>query len=97
MVQEVDADQLETLCKKQLLIGSKDLELARKIIIQNGFSNPVSQNGIMHLDDLEAIEHPEDIATIMVNAGCPPNMLKVDEENLESYFLRTIEMNGGVK
>jgi hypothetical protein len=33
----------------------------------------------------------------MVNAGCPPSLLKVDEENLESYFLRTIEMNGGIK
>jgi ABC-2 type transport system ATP-binding protein len=97
MIQEIDADQLENLCKKQLLIGAKDMELARKIILQNGYSNPSMQNGIMHLDDNKAIEHPEQIATIMVNAGCPPGLLKVDEENLESYFLRTIEINGGVK
>ncbi|HAN19569.1 MAG: bacitracin ABC transporter ATP-binding protein [Bacteroidetes bacterium GWC2_33_15] len=97
MVQEFDADQLDILCKKQLLIGARDLELAGKIILQNGFSNPVAQNGIIHLDDSRAIEHPEQIATILVNAGCPPSLLKVDEENLESYFLRTIEMNGGIK
>jgi ABC-2 type transport system ATP-binding protein len=97
MVQEIDADQLENLCKKQLLIGAKDMDLARKIILQNGFSNPVAQKGIIYLDDTRAIQHPEQIATIMVNAGCPPGLLKVDEENLESYFLRTIEMNGGVK
>ncbi|OFX89958.1 MAG: bacitracin ABC transporter ATP-binding protein [Bacteroidetes bacterium GWF2_33_16] len=97
MVQEIDANKLDVLCKKQLLIVSKDMELARKIILQNGFSNPIAQNGIMHLDDRKAIENPEQIATILVNAGCPPSLLKVDEENLESYFLRTIEMNGGIK
>ena len=80
-----------------MLIGAKDLELARKIILQNGYSNPVDQNGIIHLDDTRAIEHPEQIAIILVNAGCQLTLLKVDEENLESYFLRTIEMNGGTK
>ena len=97
MVQEIDANKLDVLCKKQLLIGAKDLELARKIILQNGYSNPVDQNGIIHLDDTRAIEHPEQIAIILVNAGCQLTLLKVDEENLESYFLRTIEMNGGTK
>ncbi|MCK7528826.1 MAG: hypothetical protein MZV64_70375 [Ignavibacteriales bacterium] len=50
--------------------------MARKIILQNGYSNSAAQNGIIHINDSRAIEYPEDIATIMVNAGCPPTMLK---------------------
>jgi len=33
----------------------------------------------------------------MVNSGCPPTLLKVEEEDLESYFLRTIGVEGGIK
>jgi ABC-2 type transport system ATP-binding protein len=45
----------------------------------------------------EAIDKPDNIATLLVNAGCPPTLLKVEEEDLESYFLRTIGMKGGLK
>ena len=40
------------------------------------------------LDDEHAIERPDDIAHILVNAGAPPTHLAVEQENLEDYFLR---------
>ena len=52
---------------------------------------------MIEIKDEEAIRKPDVIATIMVNAGCSPTLLRVEEEDLESYFLRTIGMNGGVK
>jgi ABC-2 type transport system ATP-binding protein len=45
----------------------------------------------------EAIKRPDTIATLMVHSGCPPTLLKVEDEDLESYFLRTIGMKGGVR
>jgi len=45
------------------------------------------------IDDAKAMMNPENIASLLVNAGCPPVMLKVDEEDLESYFLRVIGSN----
>jgi ABC-2 type transport system ATP-binding protein len=43
--------------------------------------------------DEKAINHPEHIATILVQAGLPPTLLKVEEEDFESYFLRIIGVN----
>ena len=42
----------------------------------------------------KAINNPENIATLLVESGIPPSLLKVEIEDLESYFLRTIEMKG---
>jgi hypothetical protein len=43
------------------------------------------------------VECPEDIATLLVHAGCPPKSLAVEKEDLEHYFLRILnEYNGGI-
>ena len=43
----------------------------------------------------EALTAPDTIASILAQSGCPPLLLKVEEEDLESYFLRTIGLKGG--
>ena len=42
----------------------------------------------MILKDAHAIEHSDDLARILVNAGVPPTRLAVEQENLEDHFLR---------
>ena len=37
-----------------------------------------------------AVEHPETVATALVEAGEPPTRLTVSEEDLETYFLRLV-------
>ena len=97
LILEVNANQLEKLCRKKLLINANDSISARSILEKNGYTVCETKDGIFEIKDEMAIRNPDDIATIMVNAGCPPTLLQVEEEDLESYFLRTIEMNGGVK
>ena len=41
-----------------------------------------------------AIHHPEEISRFLVHEGFPPARLTVEEEDLESYFLRIIETKG---
>jgi ABC-2 type transport system ATP-binding protein len=36
----------------------------------------------------EAVRHPDGVAGLLVHAGCPPLHLAVEEEDLESLFLR---------
>jgi ABC-2 type transport system ATP-binding protein len=55
----------------------------------------VSEEGLLEVKEDDAIRHPENIANILVYAGLPPKLLKVEEENLESYFLRAIGVIGG--
>ena len=97
MVEEIDANQLDSLCQKQLLIQAKDLKTAQTIILQKGFNNIKIEGNTIKIEDTAAILNPEKIASIMVNAGCPPSLLHVQEEDLESYFLRTIKKDGGLK
>jgi hypothetical protein len=40
------------------------------------------------LDSAHAIEHPDDIARILVNAGNPPTRLAVEQQELEDHFLQ---------
>ena len=44
--------------------------------------------GGLILSDMRAIEAPDEVAAILVNAGTPPTRLAVEQEDLEDYFLR---------
>ncbi len=95
LIQEIDTNELENLCKKRLVLDADNKEAARLKLLENGFPVNVSEEGLLEVKEDDAIKHPEKIANILVYAGLPPKMLKVEEENLESYFLRIIGVNGG--
>jgi ABC-2 type transport system ATP-binding protein len=46
------------------------------------------QGNTLVLNEARAIDAPERVATILVNAGTPPSRLAVEQEDLENYFLR---------
>lgn len=97
LIQEFNSSQLDILCNKRLLVNANNIEAAKSIISEKGYEVTINAEMLLEINDAEAIKKPDSIATLMVNAGCPPTMLKVDEEDLESYFLRTIGMEGGPK
>ena len=45
-------------------------------------------DGVLLLAEARAVEAPDHVATLLVNAGAPPTRLAVEQENLEDYFLR---------
>lgn len=79
------------------MINANDIEMANSILTQNGYNLEKINDNIIEIKDESAILKPDSVATIMVNAGCPPTLLKVEEEDLESYFLKTIGMKGGLQ
>jgi len=95
LIQEIDTNELENLCKKRLVLDADNKEAARSKLIENGFIVNLSEDGLLEIKGDESIKHPENIANILVYAGIPPKLLKVEEENLESYFLRIIGTSGG--
>ena len=97
LIQEVDTNQLDQLRRKRLLLNTFDNEATQSLLNKNGYSVNVSEEGTLEVRDEKAIDHPEAIATLLVQAGLPPTLLRVEEENLESYFLRIIGKQGGVK
>jgi ABC-2 type transport system ATP-binding protein len=97
LIQEIDTSKLEKLNRKRLLINANDLVATRSVLTKNGYTLYDTNEGMLEIRDENAISKPDVAATIMVNAGCPPTLLHVEEENLESYFLRTIHENRSIK
>jgi ABC-2 type transport system ATP-binding protein len=87
LIEELDTDKLEQLRAKRLEVQTRNLEAA-KISLQNaGYQFALNDSTIV-IDNAHAIEHPDDIARVLVNAGTPPTRLAVEQEDLENYFLR---------
>jgi ABC-2 type transport system ATP-binding protein len=97
LMKEIDASQLETLSGKHLLVSANDIQLANLLLGQKGYHPEKITDQLIGIKDESAISKPDNVATMMVNAGCPPTLLKVEEEDLETYFLRTIGMKGDYK
>lgn len=93
LIRELDTSELNSQCKKSLLIDAKNIKTARIKLAECGYHFRPTENGRLECLHPDVVKHPEKIATIMVNAGCPPTLLQVNEDDLETYFLRTIEMN----
>ena len=97
LIQELDSDKLEALCKKRLIVNANNLNLAQAVLARMGYSAERNAENLLEIINEDAIESPEIISSEMVYGGCPPTLLKVVEEDLETYFLRTIGAEGGVK
>jgi len=93
LIQELNADELGRLLDKRLIVNACDKEAVRLKLINHGYSVNLTKDGNLEVTDERAINHPEKIASILVQAELPPTLLKVEEEDLESYFLRMIGVN----
>ena len=70
LIQELNTDQLDQLCKKRLLIDAIDKNAVVSVLSQNGYSADVNETGKLEIKNDKAINHPEDIARILVMQVC---------------------------
>jgi ABC-2 type transport system ATP-binding protein len=98
LLQELSITELNRNRRRKLLIRTRSLPAAQAMLVEAGFLVGMRIGDILELDDGQAIQQPDDIATRLVEAGLPPTMLSVEEEDLEHYFLRLVgleEADGG--
>jgi ABC-2 type transport system ATP-binding protein len=88
--QEINSVELETLCQKKLIITVKELEDGQNILFQNNIEFQLFDKKEMIISDLKYINSPEQIARLLIQNNCSLTQLHIVEEDLESYFLRTI-------
>jgi ABC-2 type transport system ATP-binding protein len=93
LIEELDTDTVEKLRSKHLEIKARDLGAAENCLQRAGFNFNMNDETIIISDPL-AIEHPDDIARLLVNAGTPPTRLAVEQQNLEEHFL---QLTGGAQ
>ena len=94
LLQELDSAELQRNRRRRLLVRARDIQAARAVLDNAGFAVENTSNGIIELKEAGAVERPDDIATQLVNAGHPPTMLDVEQEDLEHYFLRLVGLEG---
>lgn len=97
LIHESSADEMENLRKKNLQVRTKDLQGAINLLGNNGYTLNIAENRIIEVSGKDSISAPENITTLLVNSGFAPSMIKVLEEDLESFFMRMIRMKGGGK
>lgn len=91
LIKEINTNQLDKLCNKTLHLSTLDNTQAALILNDHGIKSIKTHNNHLVITQKEVIAQPELIATLLVNQQQPPVLLKVEEEDLETYFLRTIK------
>jgi ABC-2 type transport system ATP-binding protein len=97
LLHESYTSDIDTLRKRFLQVKTADLNGSKLLLELNGYQPVISDSGIIEISGEKAISNPEKIATLLVQSGFPPSYLKIDEEDLEEFFLRVINMKGGAK
>ncbi|GAA3622848.1 ABC transporter ATP-binding protein [Nonomuraea rosea] len=87
---EHHADGLEQQLERHLNITTRDDAKAHEVLHAHGYHPGPAPGGGLHLTDEHALARPEEVATVLVQAGLPPTKLLIEEEDLETYFLRII-------
>jgi ABC-2 type transport system ATP-binding protein len=93
LIEELDTNQLEKLRSKSLEVQARDLEGAFANLQSAGYKPEIKDETIL-IENAQAIEHPDEVAKILVNAGTPPTRLAVKQQNLEEHFMK---LTGGTK
>jgi ABC-2 type transport system ATP-binding protein len=72
------------------VVRVREPEAARAALAGAGYSVTLADDGALALGDATALDRPDDVAVRLVQAGHPPTLLAVEQEDLEGYFLRLI-------
>jgi ABC-2 type transport system ATP-binding protein len=96
LIQELDINELERNRMRRLLLRARDVEAAQRVLAAAGQPAEILQDGSIELKNVSSVERPDEINSLLVEAGTPPTQLIVEEEELEQYFLRLVGMNGKV-
>ena len=97
LLQELDVDELEQKRRRRLLVRAREMETARLALATAGHPAEILPDGTLELTDIPSLEHPDDLARLLVQAGAPPTQVVVEQEDLEQYFLRLLGMHRGQK
>ena len=97
LLQEMDMAGLERDRRRRLQVKTRDIKAAGQALSAAGYPGKILPEASLELEQPFAIDHPDAIASLLVQAGTPPTQLLVEEEELEDYFLRLVGANGEKK
>ena len=90
LLQELDTADLAGRTRPRLVVAARDPAAAAAALATGGYQPHAQPDGGLALSDPGAVDSPEEVATLLVAAGCPPTRLAVEREDLEAYFMRLV-------
>lgn len=90
LVSELKSEELKEQVIKKLIIKTKDDAKTLEFLKSKNISSNINQKKMIEIIDPKIISQPETICEWLVSVGLTPRTLYVYEEDLESFFIRTI-------
>lgn len=94
LLQELSAAELQQQRRRYLLLQTRNPQAAQAVLANAGFGGELTAVDTLILHQPAALDRPDDIAALLVNAGHPPTHLAIEQEDLEQQFLRLVGMEG---
>jgi ABC-2 type transport system ATP-binding protein len=92
LVKEIDAEKLPEQEDQRLAVDVRDIGAAQLALAKAGIATTSDGRSTLVITGKETLKHPEEVATILVQAGYPPSRLIIEKADLESYFLKLVGM-----
>jgi ABC-2 type transport system ATP-binding protein len=93
LVKELNTDELAEQEGQRLVADVRDTKAALAALAKAGITSKIEGERSLIITDKLALQNPEKIATLLVEADCPPARLVVEQKDLESYFLGLVGAN----
>jgi ABC-2 type transport system ATP-binding protein len=90
LVKELNTGELDSQEDQRLVVGVHNTGTALSALGNAGIAVRSNGRNEIIITDKNILQHPEEVATLLVGAGCPPGKLIVERGDLESYFLALV-------
>ncbi|HZK66507.1 MAG TPA: ABC transporter ATP-binding protein [Chloroflexota bacterium] len=94
LIEELSTEELERRRRRWVVVDARSRPAARAVLTFSGYAVEERADGALQINGERALARPEHIAMLLVEAGSPPTRLAVEQEELETHFLRLVGTEG---
>ena len=93
LIRELNTTELNVHIQKKLLVSTLQNDKAKEVLSQLGYKLYLNDEGELEILNPEVISEPEFITQLLCDNRLPPVKILTQAEDLEHFFLRTIQEN----
>lgn len=90
LIKELTTDELSNQIIKKILVQTTDNQKALHYLQNSNYSAVQTNTDEIEISSPQAVAHPEHISKLLTECGLPPKQIFLFTEDLEMFFLRTI-------
>lgn len=94
LIKEFQSSQLDSLLERKLLVDTRRNEAAAHALLEQGMPCSLNEARIIEIVEEALLKRPERVSEVLVRSGFPPVHISIQEESLESYFMKSIRQEG---